>query len=117
MVTRTASGASAHTALIGWIYLRGGASAEGYTIRWQRGDRTAHILPGNQVGSHAMAGVLATVEVPPHGWTDAGHIRAHGQRWLTSQNSGKTRGRTGETVGEHTALESGRCPSCQEAAR
>ncbi|MGH4012769.1 MAG: hypothetical protein ACRDSL_02285 [Pseudonocardiaceae bacterium] len=56
---------------------------EGYTIRWQRGDTTAHILLGNQVGSHATADVLATVEVPPHGWVDLAHVRAHGQRWLT----------------------------------
>lgn len=73
------------------MHLRGGASyPEGYTIRWQRGDQTAYILLGNQVGSHAVADVLATVNVPSHGWTDFEHIRAHGRRWLTTQNGKKT---------------------------
>lgn len=82
MGTRRAGGAIAHAAPIGWVHLRGGDCRDGHTIRWQRGDPTAHILPGNQVGSHAIADVLATVDVPPHGWIDISHIRAHGQRWL-----------------------------------
>lgn len=66
-MTSKASGATAHSAPIGWVHFRGGASPEGYTIHWRRGDRTAHILPGNQVGSHATVGVLATVDVPAQG--------------------------------------------------
>ncbi|MGQ0778022.1 MAG: hypothetical protein ACT4NY_27030 [Pseudonocardiales bacterium] len=117
VVTRRASGTTAHAAPTGWAHLRGGASPEGYTIRWQRGDQTAHILPGNQVGSHTSVGVLTTMDVPPHGWTDLSHLRAHGQRWLSTHNGTRTRGRTAEIAGERSAPESGRCPSCRRAMR
>lgn len=78
---------------MGWVYLRGGVSnPAGYTIRWRRGDPVAYVLAGKQLSSHAITGVVATVEVPPHGWVDVAHIRAHGQRWLTVHHQGKGTG-------------------------
>ena len=75
--------------LRGW-HLRGGANnPEGYTIRWRRGDAVVYVLVGKQLDSHALTGVLTTVEVPPNGWVDMAHVRAQGQRWLTTHNDGR----------------------------
>ncbi len=80
-----AIGTSARAALVGWVHLRGGAQVpEGYTIRWRRGEPVAYVLAGKQLSSHALTGVVATIQVPPHGWIDWAHIRAHGQRWLAA---------------------------------
>lgn len=87
MVVRKAVGTSTHAAPVGWVYLRGGVGVpEGYTIRWRRGEPVAYVLAGKQLSSHAVVDAVATVEVPPHGWVDWAHIRAHGQRWLVAHN-------------------------------
>lgn len=75
---RTASKA----APIGWVFLDAG-----YTIRWRRGEPVAHILDGRQLDSHGMADVLATIPVPPSGWTDLAEVRRTGQRWLRQQGT------------------------------
>ena len=91
---RRAVGASTHAAPVGWVHLRGGVHApEGYTIRWRRGEAVAYVLAGKQLSSHAVTDVVATVGVPPHGWVDWAHIRAHGQRWLAAHNEGRRAGR------------------------
>ncbi|MGH3927934.1 MAG: hypothetical protein ACRDTT_34580 [Pseudonocardiaceae bacterium] len=83
-------GAFTHAAPMGWVHLRGGVNnPEGYTIRWRRGDPVAHVLMGKQLDSHAITDVVTTVEVPLRGWVDVAHIRAHGQRWLTTQQEAR----------------------------
>ena len=85
MGVRAAVGASTHAAVVGWVHLRGDAQIpEGYTIRWRRGEPVAYVLAGKQLSSHAVTDVVATIKVPPHGWVDWAHIRAHGQRWLAA---------------------------------
>ncbi|MGH3928981.1 MAG: hypothetical protein ACRDTF_03275 [Pseudonocardiaceae bacterium] len=85
MSTRKAVGTSAHVAPIAWLHLRGDPNnPEGYTIRWRRGETVAYVLVGKQLDSHAITGVLTTVDVPLHGWIDFNHVRAHGRRWLTT---------------------------------
>ncbi|MGH3913363.1 MAG: hypothetical protein ACRDTC_08135 [Pseudonocardiaceae bacterium] len=82
MSMRKAVGGSVHVAPIGWVHVRGDATApEGYTIRWRRGEAVAYVLAGKQLSSQAVTGVIATVDVPPRGWVDLAHIRAQGQRW------------------------------------
>lgn len=85
MSTKKATGVSAHTAPMAWVHLRGDVNAsEGYTIRWRRGEAVAYVLAGKQLSSHAVTGVLTTLDVPTQGWIDADHVRAHGQRWLAT---------------------------------
>ena len=60
-----------------WVQLEGR-----YTIRWRRGDPVAHVLAGQQLDDHGMAGVLETIPVSPSGWTDLAEVRLIGQRWL-----------------------------------
>ncbi|HEU0090374.1 MAG TPA: hypothetical protein VFQ77_22405 [Pseudonocardiaceae bacterium] len=50
-------GAVPKVAPVGWVFL------DGYTVRWRRGDPVAHVLAGQQVGSHGSAGVLSTIPV------------------------------------------------------
>ena len=47
------------TAPTGWAYLNSDC-----TIRWQRGDREAYVLRGNQVGNWTIENVLGTIPVP-----------------------------------------------------
>lgn len=69
----------------GWAYLRSGNC----TIRWQRGDQLAYVLPGKQMESYPdeplRVEVLATIAVSPTGWTDLAEVRRVGQRWLRSR--------------------------------
>lgn len=77
-------GAGSKTGLVGWAYIdryRPG----GITIRWRRGDPVAYVLPGNKLGDHSMAGVLATIPVPPAGWSDHSDIRQLAHRWHQAQ--------------------------------
>jgi FtsP/CotA-like multicopper oxidase with cupredoxin domain len=65
---------------VGWVYINQYRSG-GITIRWRRGDTHAYILPGNKLGDHTTAGVLATIPVHPTGWADHTEIRHLAQRW------------------------------------
>lgn len=69
------------TAVVGWVFLDRHRH-DGYTIRWRRGDAVAYVLRGQQVGSHGMTEVVATVSVSPSGWTDLAEVRLTGQQWL-----------------------------------
>lgn len=62
----------------GWVYLR----RTNCTIRWQRGDREAHVLKGNTVGSWTMEGLLGTTPVAVSGWRDLVEVRSTGERWV-----------------------------------
>lgn len=78
-------GATPKTAPVGWVFLDR-HRADGFTIRWRRGDPVAYVLDGRRIGDHAtVAGVLATIPVAPAGWTDLIEIRLLGQRWLRQQ--------------------------------
>ncbi|MGH4019497.1 MAG: hypothetical protein ACRDT0_09730 [Pseudonocardiaceae bacterium] len=86
---------------VGWVYL-----PDGYTIRWERFDRVAYIFPGNRVKTTPPDGtprvpVLATVPVPPSGWSDMNHIQVVGRQWLASRAGTPARpsgGRLAETL-------------------
>ena len=58
----------------GWVYLTSNC-----TIRWQRGDREAYILPGKESGSWSMEGLLDKIPVSPTGWTDLAEIKLLGE--------------------------------------
>ncbi|MGH7869915.1 MAG: hypothetical protein ACREP9_20340 [Candidatus Dormibacteraceae bacterium] len=74
------------TAPTGWVFLdRHGA--DGFTIRWQRGDRVAYVLSGQRLGDHGMTGVMGTIPVLPVGWTDLGELRMLGQRWVRTRSA------------------------------
>lgn len=73
------------TAPVGWAFLAR-PGADGITVRWRRGERTAYILDGQRIGDHAtVMGVLDTVPVAQAGWTDLAEVRLLGQRWLRQQ--------------------------------
>lgn len=72
--------ASPKAAPVGWVFIDR-YHRDGITIRWRRGDPVAYILPGQRLGDHATAGVLATIAVPPTGWSDHNQIRHLAQRW------------------------------------
>lgn len=75
-------GAMLMTSPIAWAYLRSGDC----TIRWQRGDKVAHILPGQQMDAYPdkrlRKEALATIPVLPNGWTDLAHVRLTGENWV-----------------------------------
>ncbi|MGH3913000.1 MAG: hypothetical protein ACRDTC_06270 [Pseudonocardiaceae bacterium] len=76
-------GATPKTALVGWAFLtRGGTEC---TIRWRRGDPVAHVLEGQRIGDHTVAGIVDTIPVATTGWTDLADVRRLGQRWLRQQ--------------------------------
>lgn len=54
------------TAPTGWVFLHR-YRADGFTIRWKRGDPVAYVLAGHRIGDHAMTGVLGTIPVLPVG--------------------------------------------------
>lgn len=75
-------GAMPITSPMAWTYLRSGNC----TIRWQRGDNVAYILPGKQMDAYPdkrrREGVLATIHVPPNGWTDLAQVRLTAENWV-----------------------------------
>ncbi len=73
-------GAMPMTRPTGWVYLKADC-----TIRWQRGDREAHVLRGNQVGSWTMEGLLGRVPVSPGGWVDLAQVRLIGEKWIRAR--------------------------------
>ncbi len=44
----------------GWVYLKADC-----TIRWQRGDRQAYVLRGNQIGKWTTGEIIGTIPVSP----------------------------------------------------
>ncbi|MGH3924053.1 MAG: hypothetical protein ACRDTT_14490 [Pseudonocardiaceae bacterium] len=68
--------AAPRVAPVGWVRLEGG-----YTIRWRRGERVAHVLGAEHPDEHGMAGVVDTIPVSPTGWADLAEVRHAGQRW------------------------------------
>jgi hypothetical protein len=79
-------GATPTTAPVGWVFLDRHRH-DGYTIRWRRGDSVAYVLAGKRIGDLGMTEVLATISVPPAGWTDLAEIRLLGQRWLRASSA------------------------------
>jgi hypothetical protein len=79
-------GYTSSTAPTAWLFLDR-HRAEGFTIRWTRGDRLAYVLNGNRVGDHGMTEVLSAIPVSPEGWTDSADLRALGQRWIRTRSS------------------------------
>lgn len=73
-------GAVPKTPPTGWVFV-GRHRGEGVTIRWRRGDREAHVLRGNNVGSWGTDGLLSTIPVPPRGWVDLAEVRTLAHRW------------------------------------
>jgi len=65
----------------GWAYLKSDC-----TIRWQRGDREAYVLRGNQVGKWTTDGVIGKVPVPPTGWSDLDEVKLAGENWVKAKN-------------------------------
>ncbi len=64
---------------IAWAYLRSGNC----TIRWQRGNKVAHIFEGKQLEAEPLnVDVLATIPVSSKGWTDLAHVRLTGENWV-----------------------------------
>ncbi len=79
-MSRSRGGATPSTSPVGWVFLHH-RRADGFTIRWRRGDRVAYVLDGQRIGDHGMADILDTIPVLPAGWTDLAEIRLLGQRW------------------------------------
>lgn len=75
------SGAVPASKPTGWVHL-----ASDCTIRWQRGDRKAYVLRGNQVGKRTTGEVIGTIPVSPNGWVDAAEIKLAGERWVRSKH-------------------------------
>lgn len=84
--SRSRGGATPRSPLVGWVYLDR-HRADGYTVRWQRGDRVAYVLAGRRIGDLSTAAVMGTIPVLPTGWTDLAEIRALGQRWVHQRQS------------------------------
>ncbi len=74
-------GAMPKTAPTGWAYLNSDC-----TIRWQRGDREAYVLRGNQVGNWTTENVLGTIPVPRTGWSDVADIKLAGEKWAKANH-------------------------------
>jgi hypothetical protein len=77
-------GATPKTSPTGWVFFRRGLS-EGFTIRWQRGEREAYVLKGNKVGSWTMEGLLGKIPVSANGWVDLTQIRMMGEQWVRAK--------------------------------
>lgn len=57
--------------------------AEGYTIRWGRGDAAAYVFADREAGDgDRVVGVIDTIPVSKTGWTDAAEVRTVATRWL-----------------------------------
>ena len=74
------------TAPTGWVFLNH-HRAEGFTIRWRRGDSVAYVLSGQRLGDHGMTEALSTISVLPAGWTDLAELRTLGQRWARARSA------------------------------
>ncbi len=70
----------------GWVFLDR-LRADGFTIRWKRGDQVAYMLSGQRLGDHGMTEVLGTIPVLPVGWTDLAELRTLGQRWMRARSA------------------------------
>jgi hypothetical protein len=70
----------------GWVFLER-HRADGFTIRWKRGDRVAYVLSGQRLGDHGVGEVLTTIPVLPVGWTDLAELRTLGQRWMRARSA------------------------------
>ncbi|MGH3913142.1 MAG: hypothetical protein ACRDTC_07000 [Pseudonocardiaceae bacterium] len=55
-------------------------------MKERSGEREESTPAGKQLSSHALTGVIMTVEVPPPEWVDLAHIQAQGQRWLATHH-------------------------------
>ncbi|MGH3430418.1 MAG: hypothetical protein ACRDQZ_23095 [Mycobacteriales bacterium] len=56
--------------------------AQGYTIRWRRGDALAYVFADRESGDgEGVAGAIDTIPVSKTGWTDASEVRALADRW------------------------------------
>lgn len=57
--------------------------AEGYTVRWRRGDAAAYVFADRQAGDgDGTAGAIDSIPVSQTGWTDVGEVRTVATRWL-----------------------------------
>lgn len=65
----------------GWVFLDR-HRADGFTIRWKRGDSVAYVLSGRRIGDHGMSEVVGTIPGFVGGWTDLAEIRGVGRRWV-----------------------------------
>ncbi|MGH4015489.1 MAG: hypothetical protein ACRDSL_16510 [Pseudonocardiaceae bacterium] len=77
-------GATPKTAPTGWVFFRRDRS-DGFTIRWQRGDREAYVLKGKQIGSWTTEGLLGKIPVSPAGWVDLAEVRLIGEKWMRAK--------------------------------
>lgn len=68
----------------GWVFCNR-HHGDGFTIRWRRGDSTADVLQGNNVGSGTKEGLIGTIQVPIKGWADLAQIRLRGENWARSK--------------------------------
>ncbi|MGH3547995.1 MAG: hypothetical protein ACRDQU_07745 [Pseudonocardiaceae bacterium] len=51
--------------------------ADGYTIRWRRGDAVAYVFADREASdSDRVAGAIDTIPVSKTGWTDTVEVRA-----------------------------------------
>lgn len=73
-------GTESKTVPTGWAYLKADC-----TIRWQRGDREAYVLRGNQVGKWTTDGVIGKISVPHTGWADLEEIKLAGNNWVKAK--------------------------------
>ncbi|MGH4013744.1 MAG: hypothetical protein ACRDSL_07375 [Pseudonocardiaceae bacterium] len=67
-----------------WVYL-----ADGYTIRWRRGDDVAYVFADRQASEGAI-GAIDTIPVSKTGWTDISDVRMVATRWLRAKGTGAT---------------------------
>lgn len=57
--------------------------AEGYTVRWRRGEGVAYVFADRQAGDgDGTAGAIDTIPVSKTGWTDVAEVRTVAARWL-----------------------------------
>jgi hypothetical protein len=79
-------GRTPSTAPTGWVFLDR-HRADGFTIRWKRGDRVAYVLSGKRLHDNGMTELLGTIPVLPVGRTDLAELRTLGQRWMRTRNT------------------------------
>jgi hypothetical protein len=84
-------GTATKTAPTGWAYLKSDC-----TIRWQRSDREAYMLRGNQVGKWTTDGVLGKIPVPHTDWSDLEEIKLPGKSWVRMKKRCPTCGGIGD---------------------
>lgn len=65
-----------------WAYIPSGHC----TVRWQRGDKVAYVLPGKELETYPdealRVKVLDTISVAREGWTDLEHVQMIGEYWV-----------------------------------